>query len=74
MRNPHIDLALVLLQRQRREQDDGIARLERQVRWDGNGRRLMGDDRTLGEHLTDAMADLGRTNAAITYLESLQCA
>jgi hypothetical protein len=74
MRNPHIDLALVCLMRQRSEQQFDIARMERQIGRDGNALRIMGDDRTLGEHLIDAHLGLGRTNSAITYLESLQCA
>ena len=72
MSNPHIDLALVLLTRRRGEQADEIARMDRQIHRDGNGLRLMGDDRTLGEHLADAERELNRTVAAITYLESLK--
>jgi hypothetical protein len=72
MSNPHIDLALVLLQQRRAQQHEDIPRMQRQISHDGNGLRLMGDDRTLNEHLIDALLDLGRTNSAIAYLESLQ--
>jgi hypothetical protein len=72
MRNPHIDLALVLLTRRRREQETDASRIQRQIIRDGNGLRLMDDDRTLGEHLADAERELNRSVAAITYLESLK--
>jgi hypothetical protein len=72
MSNTSIDLALVLLMRRRSEYEHAIARMDRHIGRDGNALRLMGDDRTLGEHMADAERELARTNAAIAHLESLQ--
>lgn len=72
MSNPHINLALVLLAKQRRDQEFRARTIRLGIQADGNGLRIMSDDRTLGEHLADAEQALAHTIAAIEYLESLQ--
>jgi len=67
--NPLINLAIVALQRM--SQEDDIIRMRRQIARDGNSLRLMGDDRTLGEHLADAEQAEARRHAAIEHLRSL---
>lgn len=67
--NHHLELAIVALQRTSPDAD--IARMQRQIAWDGSNMRLMGDDRTIGEHLADAVREQQRVKAAIDHLREL---
>jgi hypothetical protein len=51
---------------------EDIHRMQRQITRDGDGLRLMGDDRTLGEHLADTERMLDGVKLAVAHLESLQ--
>lgn len=67
--NNYLELAIAALQRTSPDAD--ITRMQRQIAWDGSNMRLMSDDRTIGEHLADAVREQQRVKDAIDHLREL---